>query len=139
MPLTPALLPTAAQIEAAQARDDGTPIFMLNLLRFRERATYADGRASALSGRDAYALYGQAMLKLVTAAGGSLAFYGEVRGVLIGAADERWDQAAVMMYPSFKVMQDITSSPAYADIHVHREAGLAEQILIETVLPAGFR
>lgn len=139
MPLTPALLPTPAQIEAAHARDDGTPIFMLNLLRFRDRAAYADGRASELSGRDAYALYGQAMLRLIMAAGGSLTFFGEVRGLLIGAADEAWDQVAVMMYPSFKVMSEITSSPAYAEIHVHREAGLAEQLLIETVLPAGFR
>lgn len=139
MPLTPALLPTSAQIEAAHARDDGTPIFMLNLLRFRERAAYADGRASDLSGRDAYALYGQAMLRMVMAAGGSLTFFGEVRGLLIGAADEAWDQVAVMMYPSFKVMSEITASPAYAEIHLHREAGLAEQLLVETVLPAGFR
>jgi uncharacterized protein (DUF1330 family) len=49
--------------------------------------------------------------------------------------DEAWDQVALMMYPSFRVMAQITGSPAYAEIHVHREAGLAGQLLIETVRP----
>jgi hypothetical protein len=40
------------------------------------------------------------------------------------------------MYPSFYVMSAITESAAYAEIHVHRDAGLAGQLLIETVCPA---
>jgi uncharacterized protein (DUF1330 family) len=38
------------------------------------------------------------------------------------------------MYPSYKAMHAITSSPAYAEIQVHREAGIEGQVLIETVM-----
>lgn len=43
--------------------DQGPPgqIFMVNLLKFKERAAYADGRACDLSGRDAYMIYGCAV------------------------------------------------------------------------------
>ena len=60
--------PTKAQQMAALERDDGQPIYMLNLLKFRDKAVYADGRETTLTGQQAYALYGRAMSKLVAAA-----------------------------------------------------------------------
>jgi uncharacterized protein (DUF1330 family) len=125
--------PTRAQQLAALERDDGQPIYMLNLLKFRERAVYADGRETSLTGQEAYGLYGKAMRKLVAAAGGTLVFSGRVRGLLIGEIEGNWDAVGIMMYPSFKAMAAITSSPDYAAIHVHRDAGLEGQVLIETV------
>lgn len=128
-----AQLPTRAQQHAAMARDDGNPIYMVNLLKFRDQAVYADGRETSLSGREAYGIYGQAMTRMVLEAGGKFVYAGSVRGMFIGSVDEAWDQVAIMMYPSFKAMTAITSSPAYAEIHVHRDAGLEGQLLIETV------
>ena len=61
-------------------------------------------------------------------------FSAAVRGLLIGELDEQWDSVGIMMYPSFKAMAAITSSPDYGEIHVHRDAGLAGQVLIETVM-----
>ncbi len=116
--------PSPEQQMAALARDDGQPICMLNLLKFRDRALYEDGRETSLSGREAYALYGRAMSKLVASAGGTLVFSAKVRGVLIGEVEDNWDAVGVMQYPSFKAMAAITSSPEYAEIHVHRDAGL---------------
>ena len=130
-----ALYPTDDQVKAALGRDDGRPICMLNLLKFREQASYEDGRETALTGAQAYALYGRAMTRLVTEAGGQLLFAGEARGLLIGTVEAPWDQVAVMMYPSFAAMVAITTSAAYAEIQVHRDAGLAGQLLIETVRP----
>jgi len=127
--------PTRDQQMAALARDDGQPIYMLNLLKFRDRAVYADGRETDLTGQQAYALYGRAMSKLVADAGGKLIFTGKVRGLLIGEVEGAWDSVAIMMYPSFKAMAAITSSLGYAEIHVHRDAGLEGQVLIETVAP----
>ena len=43
------------------------PVCMVNLLKFREKAEYEDGRETQLSGREAYGLYGAEMKKLVTA------------------------------------------------------------------------
>jgi hypothetical protein len=48
--------PTPDQSKAAFERDDGQPIYMLNLLKFRDKAVYADDRETDLSGREAYAL-----------------------------------------------------------------------------------
>ncbi len=127
--------PTSEQMRALQAQDRGEPIYMLNLLKFREVAVYADGRASTLSGKEAYELYGRAMTRLVHEAGGKLVFSGQVDGMMVGSVEENWDAVAVMMYPSLKVMGQITMSSAYADIHVHRDAGLAGQILIKTTKP----
>jgi uncharacterized protein (DUF1330 family) len=133
MQVVNAQLPTRDQQQAAVLRDDGQPISMVNLLKFRDKAVYADGRATTLSGREAYEIYGRAMTRMVIETGGKFVFSGKVRGLLIGSADESWDQVAIVMYPSFKAMAAITSSPAYAEIHVHREAGLVGQMLIETV------
>ena len=129
--------PTPDQQLAALARDDGQPIYMLNLLKFRDKAVYADGRSTDLTGRQAYDLYGRAMAQMVAAAGGKLVYAAKVRGLLLGEVEELWDSVGIMMYPSFKAMAAITSSPGYAEIHVHRDAGLAGQVLIETVGPVG--
>jgi uncharacterized protein (DUF1330 family) len=126
--------PTPDQSKAAFERDDGQPIYMLNLLKFRDKAVYADGRETDLSGREAYALYGRAMRKLVSEAGGELMFSARIRGLLIGEVEDAWDAVGIMKYPSFKAMSAITSSLEYAEIHVHRDAGLEGQVLIETVM-----
>ena len=130
-----AQVPSTAQMQTALQRDDGSEIYMLNLLKFRDKAAYADGRQSDLTGLQTYTICGRAMTRMVMEAGGKLVYVGKVRGLLVGGGDAQWDQVAIMMYPSFKVMAAITGSPAYADIHVHREAGLAGQVLIETVKP----
>lgn len=134
MHIANAMGPTQAQQIAAVEREDGQSIYMVNLLKFRDKAVYADERETTLTGREAYALYGQAMRKLVAAADGKLLYSGRVRGLLIGEVDESWDAVGIMMYPSFKAMAAITSSPEYAEIHIHRNAGLAGQVLIETVM-----
>ena len=127
--------PTREQMRALQQQDSGGPIYMLNLLKFREQAAYADGRATTLSGEEAYAIYGRAMTRMVLEAGGKLVFSGQVEGTMVGVVEDSWDSVAVMMYPSLAVMGQITSSAAYAEIHVHRDAGLAGQILIKTSKP----
>jgi len=134
MQVTNAHGPTPEQQLAAFKRDDGTPICMVNLLKFRDKAVYADGRETTLSGREAYALYGRAVSKMIAETGGKLLFSGQVRGLLIGEVEGLWDSVAVMMYPSFKVMAEVLGSAAYAEIHVHRDAGLEGQVLIETVM-----
>ena len=59
-----AVIPTAAQMEGFLSPDAGEPIFMVNLLKFRERAEYEDGRDSELSGREAYQIYATGVARL---------------------------------------------------------------------------
>jgi uncharacterized protein (DUF1330 family) len=111
--------------------DTGTePIVMLNLLRFRARAEYPDGRKTDLTGRQAYNIYGEAMRKVVEREGGKFIFAGEVRSLVIGTVDQMWDVTALVEYPSSAAFARIASSPEVADIGVHRAAGLEGQLLI---------
>ena len=61
------------------------PVVMVNLLKFKEKAVYADGRKTDLSGAEAYRLYATKMRKLVEAAGGRFIFGGAVDSLLLGA------------------------------------------------------
>jgi hypothetical protein len=71
------------------------PVTMLDLLRFREEADYAElpqlAPPSPISGRAAYDLYVRHTLPFLHATGGSLEFIGIGGHYFIGAADERWD------------------------------------------------
>jgi uncharacterized protein (DUF1330 family) len=130
-----ALYPTAERIAGLTADASGEPIVMLNLLKFRERAQYADGRTSELSGRDAYMLYGEKMQQLVEREGGRMIFSGQVMSLVIGTVEDIWDVAALVEYPSSAAFARIATSPEVAAIGVHRAAGLAGQLLIR-VAPA---
>ena len=131
-----AVTPTAEQIEGFLAPDAAGPIFMVNLLKFKERAEYEDGRETPLSGREAYALYATEVAKVITQVGGKLIFGANVERLMLGEVEELWDQVAVAMYPSRAAMFEMIQLPEYAAISVHRTAGLAGQLNIETVAPA---
>jgi uncharacterized protein (DUF1330 family) len=130
-----ALYPTAERIAGLTADASGERIVMLNLLKFRERAQYADGRATELTGREAYLLYGDKMQQLVEREGGRIIFSGEVMSLVIGTVEDMWDVAALVEYPSSAAFARIVTSPEVAAIGVHRAAGLAGQLLIR-VAPA---
>ena len=49
---------------------------------------------------------------------------------LLIESNSPFDSVGVIEYPSVEAFQKMTSSPAYADVHVHRDAGLDHQLLI---------
>ena len=108
------------------------PIYMLNLLKFKNMAEYVDGRDTDLTGPEAYAIYGAAVVPMVMEHGGRLVFSGMVSWLMLGQADDMWDQVAVVEYPNRAALLAMSSSDAYAEISVHRTAGLAGQLNIET-------
>lgn len=115
------------------------PICMVNLLKFHDRARYGDGRPDDISGRDAYMRYVAEMGQIVEAAGGRFLFSGDVHALVIGEVDELWDAVGIAEYPSRAAFHRIATSPEVQAIGVHREAGLAGQLLIlttGTVFPA---
>ena len=105
---------------------------MLNLLKFRMKALYKDGRADDVSGLEAYQRYATAMTKIVEREGGRMLFAGKIAGVVIGEVGDLWDVAAIMEYPSRAAFQRIATLPEVRAIAVHREAGLEGQLLIMT-------
>jgi uncharacterized protein (DUF1330 family) len=124
--------PTFEQLMPLAEDPTPGPIAMLNLLKFRERAEYSDGRRADLTGREAYMLYAAQMGRIVQAAGGRFLFSGDVGRVVIGEIEELWDAVGVVEYPSRREFQRIATAPEVQAIGVHREAGLLGQLLILT-------
>lgn len=110
------------------------PLFMVNLLKFKPRASYADGRASELSGREAYMIYGRAVTEMLPKFGGRGLVALDVSFLSIGQVEELWDEVAIAMYPSRRAMIEMSMSRQWQQIAVHRTAGLAGQLNMETVL-----
>ena len=131
-----AVTPTAEQIEGFLAPDAAGPIYMLNLLKFKADAEYEDGRETSLSGREAYMLYATEVAKVITQVGGKLTFGAEVKRLMLGEVEELWDQVAIAMYPTRAAMFEMIQLPEYAEISMHRNAGLSGQLNIETVAPS---
>lgn len=114
--------------------DDG-PIVMINLLTFKEFATYEDGTDATVSGEEAYLRYG-ALLDgpdgVLAKFGARLLYSGKTTGLLLGTVEEEWDAVALVEYPSTSAMLAMVMSPEYNAIDHHRYAGLAGQLNIRT-------
>lgn len=130
--------PTPAQIKAFLAHEKaGEPVFMLNLLKFKKRASYSDRDTNPdndVSGEVAYGRYAKAFGELMAEAdlGFEASFAGTFNAMLIGqeADANDWDKIAIAKYPNAQTMFDCVSSKAYRKIHYHRKAGLEGQLLI---------
>lgn len=138
-----ALDPNPEQIKAFLAHSKADqPVHMLNLLKFKDKATYKDDRAESgenLSGREAYGRYAKGfgdMLKARNIAGTQTVFGGNANAFLIGggegaqAKQQEWDAVAIVKYPNAAAMFEAVSNDDYKAVHYHRRAGLAGQLLI---------
>lgn len=127
-----AVEPLPEQVQAFLANHpEGQPVYMLNLLKFKAKASYHDHED--ISGVEAYARYGRAFGKLVAAKnidGAHSVFSGKMGSWLIGQGEGEWDAVALFRYPDAKTMFDTVSSDDYRKIHKHRKAGLEGQLLI---------
>lgn len=136
MQVTNEVLPTdPKQIDEMMQPGPAGPVFMVNLLKFKDKADYADGRETALSGREAYNIYGKAIMKVLPEFGGKLVFVGNTTFLALGQVEELWDEVAIIMYPDRGALLRMSMSQAWQEIAVHREAGLKGQLNIETVMP----
>jgi len=137
MQVVNSVLPNKQQMEGFLAPGSEGPIYMVNLLKFKAHAEYEDGRATDLTGAEAYGLYAEGVSTLLEELGGALVFAADVERLVLGEVEELWDKVAIAMYPSRQAMLEMMGSPAMQEIGRHRAAGLAGQLNIETVGAAG--
>ena len=127
-----AVMPPRTQAIAFFSGPEDGPFVMVNLLKFKPKAEYADGADAHLSGAEAYRRYAEAVAPMIEALGGRIRFDGEVTGILIGEVEELWDMVALAEYPSLAAFFAMATSPAMHAIEHHRKAGLAGQLNIRT-------
>ena len=120
--------------QMAEFLDPGNdePIYMVNLLKFKDKAEYKDGRKTNLTGREAYKIYAEFVKNHLQNIGGDLILHTDVTRIAVGEVEELWDTVAIAQYPSRRKMLEMMMSPEYAEISVHRTAGLKGQLNIET-------
>ena len=67
---TNALRPNAKQITRLVTGDNKSPIYMVNLLKFKRYANYPDKRLTILSGQEAYSIYAEELEPYLNKLGG---------------------------------------------------------------------
>jgi len=130
----PFIDPTKEIFALFRADDRPGPIHMLNLVRLRERAAYADGREA--TGAQAYAAYGRESEPVFTRLGGQIVWRGRFELMLIGPRDERWDLCFIAEYPSVQAFVEMVRDPVYREAVKHRQAAVEDSRLIRTA-PGG--
>tara|TARA_A200000159_G_scaffold56744_1_gene52425 strand:- start:24 stop:437 length:414 start_codon:yes stop_codon:yes gene_type:complete len=123
--------PTKEQMEGFLEGDSEAPIAMINLLKFREKAQYEDGRDTDLTGEQAYAIYMDEVVGHLKKVGGEVSFGGSINRLMLGEVEELWDKTFIAKYPSKKAMLKMVTDPDYLESNKHRVAGLAGQLNIE--------
>ena len=121
---------TEQQMEALLKADDGGPVCMVNLLKFKEKAEYEDGRETDLSGIEAYQIYGAVTGSLIKKLGGDVVFTSVLNGMVVGEVEELWDVMAIAKYPTLQSFIEMVASPEYLKVYHHRIAGLKGQLNI---------
>jgi len=120
--------PTKESFAAFRANDRPGPIHMLNLVRFRDRAAYPDGRAA--TGAEAYAAYGRESHPVFSRLGGRIVWRGNFELMLIGPGEERWDECFIAEYPSVAAFVEMIRDPLYREAVKHRQAAVLESRLV---------
>ena len=125
--------PSRAQFEAFKALPRDVPIHMLNLVRFKDQATYPDGHGHVgrgLSGREAYAEYGRTSGPIFARVGGSIIWRGVMQAMVIGPDDKQWDASFIARYPTSAAFLEMVTDSDYRIAVVHRQAAVLTSRLI---------
>ena len=122
--------PERDQFEAFKALPRDEPIMMINLLRFRERAAYEDGREA--TGAEAYEAYGRDSAPVFHRVGGEIIWRGRPQVMLIGPEDKRWDLIFIARYPTAGAFLEMVTEPQYQEAVKHRQAAVLDSRLIRT-------
>lgn len=128
--------PERDQFNAFKTLPRDVPISMLNLVKYRDKAQYADGREA--TGAEAYAAYGRESAPVFERVGGEIIWRGKPEVMLIGPFEKQWDEIFVARYPTAGAFLEMVTDPAYREAVRHRQAAVEDSRLIRTTdVPLG--
>ncbi|WP_437497665.1 DUF1330 domain-containing protein [Sorangium sp. So ce1099] len=112
---------TPSDLERFLREDDGKPVVMLNLLRFRP-----DG------GRERYFEYIALARPVLARHGGEILYAGDGETALCAESGQSWDCVALVRYPSRRAFTDMIADPEYHRADPVRLSALSEAVLQPT-------
>lgn len=122
--------PDRDQFDAFKKLPRDKPVMMLNLVRFRDKAAYDDGREA--TGAQAYAAYSRESGPIFQRVGGEIIWRGNPETMVIGPKHERWDVIFVARYPTAGAFLEMVTDPNYRAAVKHRQAAVEDSRLIRT-------
>jgi len=133
-PSTETRLPEPGDIRFGTLNEDQVRRMVEIDLKFREKADYADGRETDLTGREADALY--APLEFLAAIGAEIVFVADVEANLISLEGTQWEQIAIVRYPSRALFFQMTQDEEFQARAIHKDAGVEKTLVMVTHLRA---
>lgn len=125
--------PTREAFDAFKALPRDEPIWMLNLVRFRDLALYPADHPDAGLGRtgaEAYREYGRTSEPIFARLGGRVVWRGRMQAMLTGPAEERWDAVFIARYPTAGAFLAMVTDPDYRQAVIHRTAAVQTSRLV---------
>jgi uncharacterized protein (DUF1330 family) len=121
--------PSRESFRAFRDHPRSGPVQMLNLVKFRARAAYEDGRVA--TGAEAYDAYGRESGPIFRGLGGRIVWSGRPEVMVIGPeTGEDWDIAFIAEYPSVDAFVAMIRDPDYQKAAQHRTAAVENSRLI---------
>lgn len=111
---------------------EDAPFLAVNLMRYRPRAEYADGRATTLTGRQADDVY--TPLGPLAAVGARLIFAADV--LEQPAGEPGFHRVAIVRYPTRASFLEMERREDFQELHVHKDAGMEFTIIFAAQPPA---
>lgn len=115
----------AIRMATTSPEEDG-PIWMVNLMSYRERAVYDGREADDVSGQEADDRY--APTEVLADIGAEVVFFGEVQDQFLGESPH-WHRVGVVKYPTRRSFIEMQQRDDFKEKHVHKEAGMAATIV----------
>ena len=125
--------PSREGFDAFKALPRDEPIHMLNLLRYRDLATYPEGHEHAgkgWSGRRAYQEYGRTSGPIFRRVGGGIVWRGAFQCMVTVPGDKHWHDAFVAEYPDSAAFFAMLKDPDYQLAVANRTAALVDSRLM---------
>ena len=117
-----AVNPTGRDLKNFLESDDGGPVVMLNLLRFKP------------GGRDSYERYAAALEStFLPRVGGEALYVGNGDTALVAEEGQAWDAVLLVRYPSRKAFSEMVADPEYQQVTHLRTEALEAAVLQPTV------
>jgi len=110
-----------------------TPIHMLNLLLYRERAEYPEGHRhhdNGWSGKRAYEEYGTTSGPIFRRVGGEVVWRGVFETMVTGPEVRQWHEGFIAHYPKASAFLEMVTDPDYQIAVQNRTAALIDSRLI---------
>ncbi|HEY9161523.1 MAG TPA: hypothetical protein VIS94_10600 [Desulfomonilia bacterium] len=115
--------------------DDGKPFYMVNLMKYREKALYHEGEfPDVKTGEDAAKLYNRAVIKELIKRGSYPVFYSRKMANLISDSDgtDFFEHVGIVRYRSRRDLLNMVESPVYEECIKHKWASLEKTVAVPT-------